>query len=47
MLRSLGRLISWVTKGEEIIETLGRLALAMETLGRNYISIDEYRKDCA
>jgi hypothetical protein len=31
-------------KREEIIETLEKLALAMETLGRNYISNDEYRK---
>ena len=33
-----------VEKREEIIETLERLALAMETLGRNYISSDEYRR---
>jgi hypothetical protein len=31
-------------KCEEIIETLERLALAMETLGRNYISSKEYRR---
>jgi hypothetical protein len=31
-------------KRKEIIETLERLALGMEILGRNYISMDEYRR---